>query len=270
METGVSNFFFKECKAPLADGVTRFLIKSRADIQFTPKLKNDILHTDNGLCNCGKIGFMKHLISCCSHRASLMTKRHNNVGRIIVQAIEANKRKKLVKCMNGQCMRWNQELKLSDDILNSRKFIDVFNRSESKRRPDIWYNSKERRGENTELKLNLIEVTIPWNDAVINPGKFEKGGSKKYKLAPFTLKEISESTLANARTKKEDKYKPIIDEANQWLQKIIEVSRIKYKVSSVNVRSKFVIISKLGIVPRATKKDVCDIVSIDKKREVTL
>jgi hypothetical protein len=28
METGVSNFFFKEGKAPIADGVTRFLIKS--------------------------------------------------------------------------------------------------------------------------------------------------------------------------------------------------------------------------------------------------
>jgi hypothetical protein len=35
------------------------------------------------------------------------------------------------------------------------------------------------------------------------------------------MKEISESTLTNARTKKEDKYKPIIDEANEWLQKII-------------------------------------------------
>jgi hypothetical protein len=37
METGVSNFFFKKGRAPIADGVTRFLIKSRADIQFTPK-----------------------------------------------------------------------------------------------------------------------------------------------------------------------------------------------------------------------------------------
>jgi hypothetical protein len=101
-----------------------------------------------------------------------MTKRQNNVGRIIVQAIEANNRRKLVKCVNGQYIHWNQELKLPDDILNPRKFSDVFNRSESKRRSDIWYYSKERKEEKTELTLNLIEVTIPWNDAVINPDKF--------------------------------------------------------------------------------------------------
>jgi hypothetical protein len=59
METGVPNFFFKDCKAPFADGVRRFLIKSRAGIQFTPKRKHDILHTGNGLCNCVKIGPMK-------------------------------------------------------------------------------------------------------------------------------------------------------------------------------------------------------------------
>jgi hypothetical protein len=54
MEKGVSNIFLMECKAPLADGVTRFLIKSRAAIQFTPKRKHDILHTGNGLWSCGK------------------------------------------------------------------------------------------------------------------------------------------------------------------------------------------------------------------------
>jgi hypothetical protein len=79
MKTGISNFYFKNCQAPMADGIARFFIKSRAGIQFTLKRKLDILHTGNGLCSCGKIGSMKHIISCCSHRASPMTKRHNNV-----------------------------------------------------------------------------------------------------------------------------------------------------------------------------------------------
>jgi hypothetical protein len=90
-----------------------------------------------------------------------MTKRHNNVGRIIVQAIDAYNRKNLVKSINGQYIHWNQELNLSDDITNPRKFPDMFNREESKRRPDIWYYSKERRGEKSKLTLNSIEVTIP-------------------------------------------------------------------------------------------------------------
>jgi hypothetical protein len=91
----------------LADGVTRFLIKSRAGIQFTPKRKLDILHIGNGLCGCGKVGSLKHMISCCPHRADLMTKRHSNVGRLIVQAIEANNRKNIIKCTNGQYIHWN-------------------------------------------------------------------------------------------------------------------------------------------------------------------
>jgi hypothetical protein len=50
LETGVSNFFFRDCKAPLSVGLARFLIKSRAGIQFTPKRKQDILDFGNGLC----------------------------------------------------------------------------------------------------------------------------------------------------------------------------------------------------------------------------
>jgi hypothetical protein len=71
METGVSNFFFKECKASMVDGIKRVLIESRTGIQFMPKRNFDILYQDNGLYQYGKIGSMKHLISCCPYRASL-------------------------------------------------------------------------------------------------------------------------------------------------------------------------------------------------------
>jgi hypothetical protein len=82
LEMGISNFYFRECKAPKADGLARFYIKSRAEIQFTPKRKKDILNMGDGLCNFGRTGSMKHLISCCPLRASLMTKRHNNIAKI--------------------------------------------------------------------------------------------------------------------------------------------------------------------------------------------
>jgi hypothetical protein len=110
METVISNFYFKEYKVPMGVGIAKFFIKSRACIQFTPKRKLDILHTGNGLCSCWKIGSMKHIICCCSHRARLMTKRHNNVGRILVQAIETNNRKKLVEINSGQYIHCNQAL----------------------------------------------------------------------------------------------------------------------------------------------------------------
>jgi hypothetical protein len=46
LETGASNFYFRDCKAPLSDRLARFLIKSRAGIQFTPKRKQDILGSE--------------------------------------------------------------------------------------------------------------------------------------------------------------------------------------------------------------------------------
>jgi hypothetical protein len=49
METEISKFYFKECKAPLTDGLARFYIKARAGIQFTPKRKKDILGIGNEL-----------------------------------------------------------------------------------------------------------------------------------------------------------------------------------------------------------------------------
>jgi hypothetical protein len=137
METEIYNFYFKECKPPIEDGVARFFIKSIADIQFTSKRKHDILLAGTSLCSCGKIGSIKHIISCCPHRAGHMTKRNDNIGRILVQAIKANNRKKLVKSTNGEYIHWNQELMVPDEILNPRKFPSVFEREESIRRPDI-------------------------------------------------------------------------------------------------------------------------------------
>jgi hypothetical protein len=88
----------------IADELMRFLIKSRAGIQFISKRKFDILHKGDGMCFCAKIGAMKHFISCCPMSALLLTKRINNTGRIIVQAIEVTNRKNLVKSITGQYM----------------------------------------------------------------------------------------------------------------------------------------------------------------------
>jgi hypothetical protein len=81
----------------MTDGLARFVVKARAGIQFTQKRKLDILGSGDDLCSCGKFGTMKHMISCCMHRASLMTKSHNNVAKIVVQAVEACRRKELTK-----------------------------------------------------------------------------------------------------------------------------------------------------------------------------
>jgi hypothetical protein len=78
-----------------------------------------------------------------------MTNRHNNIGRILVQAIGANNRKKLVKSTIGQFIHWNQKLRLPDDVNNPKRLPNIFDRKESKKRPDIWYYTKEKKGERT-------------------------------------------------------------------------------------------------------------------------
>jgi hypothetical protein len=162
LDAGISNFYFRDCKAPLADGLARFMIKSRAGIQFTPKRKQHILGQGNGLCACGKFRNLKHILSCCSMRAPLMTKRHNNVAKIIVQAIEANNRKNIVKSTSGQFIHWNQEIRLPDKILDPRHPPDALKAEVMRRKPDICFYTIKREGQECELKLNLVEVTIPW------------------------------------------------------------------------------------------------------------
>jgi hypothetical protein len=144
LESGVSNFYFRECKAPITDGLARFVVKARSGIQFIPKRKLDILHSGDGLCSCGKLGPKKHMISCCMHRASLMTKRHNNVAKIVVQAIEASRRKELTKSVMGQYIHWNQEIRLPDDIRDPRIKSEALEEETARRRPNIWYYTKEK------------------------------------------------------------------------------------------------------------------------------
>jgi hypothetical protein len=134
-----------------------------------------------------------------------MTKRHNNVAKIIVQAIEANNRKNIVKSTSGQFIHWNQEIRLPDNILDPRHAPDTLKDEVMMRKPDIWFYTIKKDGQESELKLNLVEVTIPWEDVEINAEKFEKGGDGEYQLKPFKIGDVSNNALTKAREKKEEK-----------------------------------------------------------------
>jgi hypothetical protein len=60
----------------------------------------------------------------------------------------------------------------------------------AKRRPAIWYYTKEKKGNMKELNLNLIEVTVPWNDVVINIENFSKKDDIHYKMSPCKVEDI--------------------------------------------------------------------------------
>jgi hypothetical protein len=154
----------------------------------------------------------------------------------------------LIKSETDNYNHWNQELKLSNMINNPRRNPEFFNRENSKRKLDIWYYTKVKKGSIIELNLNIIGVTIPWNDVIINSEKFDNSTDPSYIHATFNSKDIEVSALTNARPKKVDKYKPIVDEAKIWLQENLDEIRIKRKVSNINVNCRFIVISNLGII----------------------
>jgi hypothetical protein len=57
----------------------------------------------------------------------------------------------------------------------------------------------------TELNLNIVEVNIPWNDAIINPNKFDKTSDPSYIHASFDSKYVQINAMAEAKKNKIDK-----------------------------------------------------------------
>jgi hypothetical protein len=78
-----------------------------------------------------------------------------------------------MKSITGQYIHWDQELRLPDEIINLRRNPEFFDREASKRKPDICYYTKVKKGSEYVLNLNLIEVTIPWNDVEFHPENFD-------------------------------------------------------------------------------------------------
>jgi hypothetical protein len=192
-----------------------------------------------------------------------MTKRHNNVARIIARAIEANNRRNPIKSETGQCIHWDRELRLPDMFNNPKRNIEFFNIESNKRKPDICYYTKVKKGSTTELNLNIVEVTILWNDAIINSDKFEKNSDPNYIHAHFDSKDVQINELVEARKKKIDDYDPIVIEA----ENLAEI-RIKHKVSNVTVDCKFIVISNLDIIPKEIENDMCSLIDSDKKERL--
>jgi hypothetical protein len=75
-------------------------------------------------------------------------------------------------------------------INNPRRNTEFFNRENSKRKSDIRYYTKVKRGSTTELNLNIVEKTISWNDEIINPDKFDGNSYPSYIHASFDSKDV--------------------------------------------------------------------------------
>jgi hypothetical protein len=169
MHNKMSNFMFNDTSAPLSDGVAKFIIKGRNGTVWIPARKRTLFKEGDGMCQrCQRIGNLKHYINCCTNKLTSCTYRHNNIGKIIAQAINNHNPQDIIKSENDNLLNWNQELKLRKDIRTTEKDINVEavpEEEESKRRLDIWFYRIEEDKVNgiieKKLVCNLVEVTIP-------------------------------------------------------------------------------------------------------------
>jgi hypothetical protein len=114
-----------------------------------------------------RIGNLKHYFNCWTSKLTSYTYRHNNVGKIIAQAINNHNPQDIIKSENDNLLNWNQELKFPKDIRTVEKNIVVEavpQEEEGKRRLDIWFYRIEEDKINgiieKKLVCNLVEVTI--------------------------------------------------------------------------------------------------------------
>jgi hypothetical protein len=134
---------FEDGSSPLSDGLAKFIIKGRNGTILTPTRKHFLFKEGDGMCQtCQRPGNLKHFINCCTNKLIIYTYRHNNVGRIIAQAINSYNLQNIVKAENRMMISWNQESKLPDKIISVKKNIDINpvpEDEQGKRRPDIWF-----------------------------------------------------------------------------------------------------------------------------------
>jgi hypothetical protein len=53
------------------------------------------------------MGSLKHYNNCCTNKSTSYTYRHNNIGKIIVQAINNHNPQNIIKSENRILLNWN-------------------------------------------------------------------------------------------------------------------------------------------------------------------
>jgi hypothetical protein len=96
---------FNDTSAPLSDGIAKFIIKGRNGTVWTPARKHALFKEGDGMCQkYQKIGNLKHYMICCTNKLTSFTYIHNNVGKIIAQAINNINPQDIIKSENGNLL----------------------------------------------------------------------------------------------------------------------------------------------------------------------
>jgi hypothetical protein len=224
--------------------------------------------------NCPKcknnVGSLSHILNSCGTNLTAMTERHNDVVKILAQALKRCKDEMLPiqKAVNGEISDtyvgrygWNSCIQMPsinlEDIIPKRDLNKEELEADVRLRPDLWFWRVETTNQdNIErrcLTLNLIEVTVPWGS-----GKYEWKKDEDNQELLYELGNVENDTLSIARQRKEQKYAVIEEHGRKLIEKNMGFLKdnLKFAFDDTAVVTHYVIISSLGIVPKETYKTV--------------
>jgi ribonuclease HI len=147
-----ANHFMNWATSRYDDALLRFAIGARLYTLNTPN-RNKLLHPETApdipCPMCGKCNNpnLHHILSECMHGGpATMLDRHNRVACAVRKAIEIG----------------NPNAKVLDDKTVS-SFVPEIEHGLRQKRPDLMFESAEKRGRKTINKMYLVEIATPWS-----------------------------------------------------------------------------------------------------------
>jgi hypothetical protein len=177
-----SNFFICNCKASTSDGIVKFAIRARTNSLSTRVILKKARRVRDDcclMCTRRQPETLQHVLNGCRKRFQKMTYRHNQICKILAQAILKHQHRPIIK-YNSTIILPQKRQRLPEDTRILK--------------PDIWF---EREGE-----LFIIEVTIPY------------GSKTRYKKHTEEEDESLEelSAIEVRRMEKERKYRKLVED----------------------------------------------------------
>jgi hypothetical protein len=249
------------------------MIRGRANTLWTPERKARCIgRGKNKKCNnCDNntTGTLGHILNSCTHNFHGMTTRHNDVCKILSQYLKMLK-KKLIDITNEKVEKldnkigWNTRIKIRYETAENE--ISEQEEDEAIRcRPDLWFWKTENCIIKKEtfpiLTLNLVEVTIPFGLADV---EFEKANGQIIESSPPN---IVNSSLVNARRRKEVKYHKIEEYTKHMINQERDRLKLTYKVADIQVKIWYVVVSSLGIVPKEALNTLKDMFKVQNRAQ---
>jgi hypothetical protein len=235
------NFFLGNCKAPVSDALFRFTVRGRNDTLWTLVKRNLYYPKENGniYCKCNrespKVESLFHILNCClPFRGVLMTRRHNRVVKVVVDAITNRFNLNINELWLNLSLRTVEE---ADNKLGGN-FIHInWNDNIARLRPDIAFWKKDScKGRKTKT-LWLLDITVPF-------GKVQDG----------------RDTLNDKWIKKLLKYKRLTDMVSKCL---VNIDGDGYETE---VKAGFIVVSSLGVLHQGTRRCFEDMMSLNGRK----